>query len=133
MSTIFQKLKSWITDMCGSLTTCQGRTWMRPLLTRPGSATDLEQGRQEEPEGFSDISLGTGTTPRWKWFPSSFRLNSQSTSQDNYSGIGQPASTSSPPATPSWRNRHMNPTFYAGNLKSTSNVQMEYWKNFPAP
>ena len=133
MSTIFQKLKSLMMDMYDSLTTCQGRTWMGPLLTQRGSAMDTVQKHQEEQEAFSDISLDTGTTHRWKWFPSSFRLKSQSTSQDNSCDIEQPASTSSPPATPSWKNRHMNPTFYGGNPKSTSNAQMDYWKTFPAP
>ena len=133
MSTIFQKLKSLMMDMYDSLTICQGRTWMRTLLTQRGSAMDTAQKHQEEQEAFSDISLDTGTTPRWKWFPSSFKSNSQSISQDSLCAIEQGASTNSPPATPSWKNRHMNPTFYGGNPKSTSNAKMDYWKTFQAP
>jgi len=50
MSQIFQKLKSLMMDMYESLTTCQGRTWMRSLLSRPGLVMDTAQKHQEEPD-----------------------------------------------------------------------------------
>ena len=133
MSQIFQKLKSLIMDMLNWSTSCREKTWMKPSLTQQEFPTDMEQGRQGGREGFSDISLDTGTTPRWRWFPSSFKSNSQFISRGSLCATEHAASTSSPPATPSWRNRHTNQTFYADNPKSTSNAQMEYWKNFPAP
>ena len=133
MNTIFLKLKSWITDTFGSLTICHGKTWMTLLWKEPGSATDKEPNNLEDPEACSDTCYATGIRHLLNLSPSSFKSNSQSTSRDSSVDTVLQASTNYQQDTPLWKNKHMNPTFYADSQKLTSNAQMEYWKTFQSP